>query len=149
VNLREAAPLLLVLIAALVAVPGILRAMTGSALRRGAVVTGLLAVATVPGLVITAPRLPGLSWYGWGELLFSVVPALLVVAGVLRMRESRMQAYRMFERAVLILIFVTQFFAFYEQQLGALVGLLLNIVVLAVLRTMIRQEARLEHRVVT
>jgi len=34
VNLREAAPLLLILIAALVVIPGILRRLTGSALRR-------------------------------------------------------------------------------------------------------------------
>ena len=147
VNLREAAPLLLILIAALVVIPGILRRLTGSALRRALVVATLLAVAIVPGLLITGPSLPGLTWPQWGELIFSVIPALLVVAGVVRMRESRLDAYRMFERAVLILIFVTQFFAFYQQQLGALAGLLLNILVLAVLRTMLRQEARLEHLV--
>lgn len=121
--------------------------MTGSALRRALVVATLLAVAIVPGLLITGPSLPGLTWPQWGELIFSVIPALLVVAGVVRMRESRLDAYRMFERAVLILIFVTQFFAFYQQQLGAMAGLLLNILVLAVLRTMLRQEARLEHLV--
>lgn len=147
VNLREAAPLLLILIAALIAVPGILRRMNDSALRRALVVTVVLALAIVPGLLITGPSLPGFSWSQWGELVFSVVPALLVVAGVVRMRESRLEAYRMYERAVLILIFVTQFFAFYQQQLGALAGLLLNILVLAVLRTMLWQEARLEHRV--
>src|SRR5690606_13813573 len=143
VNLREAAPLLVILIAALIAVPGILRRMNGSTFRRALVVTAVLALAIVSGLLITGPSLPGFAWYQWGELVFSVVPALLVVAGVVRMRESRLDAYRMFERAVLILIFVTQFFAFYQQQLGALAGLLLNILVLAVLRTMLRHEARL------
>jgi hypothetical protein len=69
-----------------------------------------------------------------------------VLLGILRLRRSRLDAYRTFKTAILIIIFVTQFFAFYHQQLIAVFGLALNIVILATLRTMIHQEERLRER---
>jgi hypothetical protein len=57
------------------------------------------------------------------------VPALFVLVGIVRMRRSRLDAYRTFKTAVLIIIFVTQFFAFYHQQLLALFGLAVNILI--------------------
>jgi hypothetical protein len=103
-------------------------------------ITGVLLVALLSGRWL----LPALSWFEWGELAFSVAPALLVLAGIIRLPESRLAAYRMFHRAVLILIFITQFFAFYRDQLLAVLGLLANIVVLATLRAMIQQETNVQ-----
>jgi hypothetical protein len=63
---------------------------------------------------------------------------------VARLRRSRLQAYRIFNAAVLFIIFVTQFFAFYRRQLVAVFGLGANILVWITLRTMIQQERRLQ-----
>ena len=46
----------------------------------------------------------------------------------------------MFERSILVSIFLTQVFAFYKEQFSALLGLLFNIVVLAALHFMIERE---------
>jgi hypothetical protein len=90
-----------------------------------------------------------LSTFNWIELVLSLVPALLVLGGVVQMPRSRMAAYRLFHAAVLVIIFVTQFFAFYHDQFAAVVGLTANLVVLATLRYMIHEEARFRREVVT
>jgi len=46
----------------------------------------------------------------------------------------------MFERSILVSIFLTQVFAFYKEQFSALFGLLFNIVILLALRFMIERE---------
>jgi hypothetical protein len=102
----------------------------------GLAVTSGLIIALLSGRWL----LPALSFMEWGELLFSVLPALIVVAGIVRLPGSRLAAYRLFHRAVLVLIFITQFFAFYQDQLLAVLGLLANIVVLVTLRAMMQQE---------
>lgn len=108
-----------------------------------ALVWGIVAGAVLLGLFAVRGWLPGLSFFEWGGLLFSVVPALLVVAGVMRMGRSRLAAYRLFEKALLVLIFVTQFVAFYRDQFLAVFGLFVNIVILATLRYMMHQEESL------
>jgi hypothetical protein len=113
---------------------------TRQALPAAAVV---MVLALLGGLVLGRDALAGLSAFGWAELLSSVLPALVVLLGVARLRRSRLDAYRLFKAAVLTIIFVTQFFAFYRQQLLAVFGLLVNIMVLLTLRTMIHEEERL------
>lgn len=148
VTVEGAWPLVALLSLALVLVPAVLRSYRDREARgRRLAVSMLLLGALGLGGLLSYPRLPALSFYDWGELLFTLVPALLVVAGVLRMRESRLAAYALFKQAVLVLIFVAQFFAFYEAQLLAMFGLVANIVVLATLRYMIAAEARLQHAV--
>jgi hypothetical protein len=93
-------------------------------------------------------RFGELSTFNWVELLLSLVPALLVLAGVVRMPVSRLAAYRLFHAAVLVIIFVTQFFAFFHDQFAAVLGLAANLVVLATLRYMIHEEARYRRQVV-
>jgi protein-S-isoprenylcysteine O-methyltransferase Ste14 len=100
-------------------------------------------VAIVAGATIGQQTTSRLSFFEWGDLISAVVPALFVLLGVFRMQRSRLEAYRTFKTAVLIIIFVTQFFAFYHQQLIAVFGLLVNIVVWVTLRSMIQQEERL------
>jgi hypothetical protein len=125
----------------------LVRAAYGRAVRNPwfpRVVVGFFVLHSIGALVQTLVLVGGLprplSLFAWGELVFSVVPAALVLLGVLRMRTSRLRAYELFRRAVLIVIFVTQFFAFYHNQFVAVVGLALNVVVLATLRFMIHQE---------
>jgi hypothetical protein len=104
---------------------------------------GVIAVTLLVGVVVAHRVLPELSVFELAEAAATIVPALIVLLGVLRMRRSRLHAYRTFKTAILIIIFVTQFFAFYHQQLIAVFGLGLNIVIWATLRTMIQQEERL------
>jgi hypothetical protein len=103
----------------------------------------VLAAAAAGGGVMAYQVLPALSFMEWAELTASVAPAVFVLLGIARLRRSRLQAYRTFKAAILVIIFVTQFFTFYHQQLLALFGLGFNILVWVTLRTMIQQEERM------
>ncbi|HSJ25660.1 MAG TPA: hypothetical protein VK929_13380 [Longimicrobiales bacterium] len=133
----------LLLFAAGLVAAGVLLRPHGSdeARRRGPPAAALAVVAALAaGLVVARPVLPGLSAFSWAEVVATVVPALIVLLGVLRLRRSRLAAYRTFKTAVLISIFVTQFFAFYHEQLVAIVGLTANILVWITLRHAIGLE---------
>ncbi len=78
------------------------------------------------------------------SLASSLLSALLVARGVLRLRDGRRAgAYRDFERALLVAIFVTQVFAFVESQFGAVFGLAVDLLLLAGLRSL---QARVADR---
>lgn len=79
---------------------------------------------------------------GWIHMLASTVSGVLVMFGILLIWRSPLAAYRMFHHAVLVSILIAQVFAFYEQQIMAVVGLFLQVLVLMVLRFMIGQEER-------
>lgn len=81
-----------------------------------------------------------LSVFDWAGIGFSLLSAFFVLCGVTFLRRSRLFAYRMFERSILVSIFLSQVFAFYKEQFSALVGLLFNIVILLALRFMIERE---------
>jgi hypothetical protein len=76
----------------------------------------------------------------WAQLVFPGISGMLTVMGVLTLSRSRLQAYLMFRRAILVSIFFTQVLSFYQQQLLALLGLVLNILILIALRYMITHE---------
>lgn len=77
----------------------------------------------------------------WGELLSSLAIGVIVVIGALQiLGGSRTRAYETLQRAVLIYLFVTQFFIFYRAQFAGLVGLIGALVVLAALQYAIKQE---------
>jgi hypothetical protein len=81
------------------------------------------------------------SFINIGSLASFVVAGALVIAGVWRLRQGqRLGAYVMFERALLVAIFVGQFFAFVESQFAAVFGLILNVVLLITIRLMIRDQ---------
>ena len=68
-----------------------------------------------------------------------------VLIGVVRLPRSRLDAYRWFERGVLVSIFLTQVIIFWQAQLPALGGLVWDLFLLTVLRFLAKQE---EARVV-
>jgi hypothetical protein len=76
-------------------------------------------------------------------LASSVVVSGSIVAGVVRLPESRMAAYRWFDHALLVQVFFTEVFAFLEPQFAAVFGFLLNLTLLLTLRLMIRAECHL------
>ena len=81
-----------------------------------------------------------LSYWEIGAWTFPIISGALVVTGVWRFRRSRMEAYRLFQSALLINIFLTQVFAFYTNQFAAVSGLTVNILMLLGVRYMIAQE---------
>ena len=93
-----------------------------------------------------AERMKNLSFIDSAEIGSSLLSGFFVLCGVIRIRRSKLLAFRMFERSILVSIFLTQVFAFYKEQFSALLGLFLNIAVLVALRFMIERETqRTEH----
>lgn len=90
-----------------------------------------LAISNEPG---------ALSWVEWARLLSSSASAAFVVWGILSLHKSRLTAFTMFERSILVSIFFTQVFVFYQERFGALVGLTIDLLILIALRFMIERE---------
>ena len=70
----------------------------------------------------------------------SLLAAAFVAAGVVRLRRSRLHAYRMFHRSVLVPILFGQIFLFYRDEWAALIGLGFNLLLFVALRYMIARE---------
>ncbi|MCD4849168.1 MAG: hypothetical protein K8R76_13380 [Candidatus Aegiribacteria sp.] len=91
------------------------------------VLVSLLQFATIFGWVspnwIPFDDVSGLSIVG------AFIGSMFVIIGLLRFRSSRITAAHWFKRAVLINIFVTQIFLFYQSQLTALWGLAVTLLV--------------------
>ncbi len=81
-----------------------------------------------------------LSYMRAGQFVSSIAAAVVAIAGMVRVVRSRLDGYRLFRDSVLISIFLTQFFDFYKNQLGALVALVANLLVFLALEYMILQE---------
>lgn len=115
------------------------------------VVAIALIVTLVAGLGIGAVHMTGLlpsselSVATTGELISSVMASLATVVGVSRLKVSRLVAYRWFKRSVLVSIFFVQVFLFYQNQLGALMGLAIDLLLLGGLNVMLSQEATLQR----
>ncbi len=89
-----------------------------------------------------------LSLVDWAQFVFPGVSGIITAFGLLLIPISRLRAYRMFRRAILISIFFTQVLAFYEYSFLALTGLLVNIMILLGLRYMIsNEEVKLEGQI--
>jgi hypothetical protein len=71
----------------------------------------------------------------------SLIGAALLFIGLLHLRGSLLSAFQWFRRSVLVSLLVAQPLAFYEQQLTALVGLALNLVLLSALEFGIARES--------
>ena len=80
----------------------------------------------------------------YGQAVSSGVSAVLVLVGFVSWRRSRLAAYRWFQRALLVAIFVTQFFAFYNNQITQVFGLAIALLTYAAIRAMINRELLLE-----
>ena len=76
-----------------------------------------------------------------GQLLSAFATGVLVVIGIVRWRRSRLAAYRWFERAVLVTLFIYEFFAFYQDQLTAVFGLAIVLITYMTIRLLVRRGA--------
>lgn len=102
---------------------------------------GILFIAVVLswGIVLHLEQRP-VSIVHWIQLIAPLVSAVLVMFGALLIGHARLEAYRLFHLALLVSILITQVFAFYQAQILAVIGLLLQLLTLAVLRFMIERE---------
>lgn len=76
---------------------------------------------------------PTLSFSELARLYCAIFAGLFVIAGLLFLRHARLQSYRYFKIALLINIFLTQVFTFYQDQFEALIGLSIYILLLLLL----------------
>jgi hypothetical protein len=74
------------------------------------------------------------------ETVSTLLAAALAAVGVVRLRRNRLAAFRMFERSILVSIMLTQVFAFYRRELLAMIGLVLNILLLIAVQYMTERE---------
>ena len=87
-----------------------------------------------------AQRIVGLSFIQWAELFSSLLSGVFVFLGVFYIKRSRLIAFQMFERSILVSLFLTNVFIFYQKQFGALSHLIFDILILVALRYMIGRE---------
>lgn len=78
-----------------------------------------------------------------GQLIATSVAAIYVVLGIIMLHRSRIKAFYFFKWALLISIFFTQVFMFYQEQFLALTSLFSNILLLIGIDYMINQEVQL------
>ena len=101
----------------------------------------LLAAAKIVSAVLFALDGPGIHGFAeWCSVVSSLISGVLIVIGAIRLRRSRIDALRWFERGLLVEILVTQVFIFQQHQLGGLIGLVLTIVVWLLVRSAMRAE---------
>ncbi|HJU87211.1 MAG TPA: hypothetical protein VJ788_07595 [Gemmatimonadota bacterium] len=87
-----------------------------------------------------AERMVELSPLEVAQLAASGLAGWFVLMGVVRIGASRVAAYRMFERAIVTSILLVQVFSFYSDQFAALVELVFNLTILALVRAAIAAE---------
>lgn len=86
------------------------------------------------------PQLKEFTVSEWAILLSDVVEAIFIGWGVFLLRRSRLRAYIMFQRAVLVSIFVGRLFLFYRDEFNALWGLAFDLLLYLALRFIIERE---------
>jgi len=77
------------------------------------------------------------------ELVSAMISPALVFIGLVRGRSDRLVRYRWFSIALLINMFVTQFFSFYHDQFSALPGFITNLLFYIGVRSLIKHEERM------
>lgn len=86
------------------------------------------AIALTVGLGAGAAELEDLSFGQSGQILGAAISGFLGLAGVIVLWFSRIWAYRLFDYAVLVSIFLTQIFRFWQHELAAITGLVISLV---------------------
>lgn len=89
---------------------------------------------------------PHLSFWELGVVFSNILATVLILLGIYNlMKNKTLKAYEFFRYSVLISIFLTQFFLFYNKQLLALINLFFNIIILLALQFLISQEKLSVH----
>lgn len=85
-------------------------------------------------------RAESLAFTEKAEIVIGAVEALFVLAGIIRLRTSRLQAYRLFRASILLYLFMTQIFVFAREEWSGLVGFVFNLLILVALAFLIDRE---------
>jgi uncharacterized membrane protein YczE len=93
-------------------------------------------------LSLMSRQIEGYTVAEWLQLGSSIVSAGFVFLGIIAIRRSRRDGLRMFQRSILVSIFLTQVFMFYREQWAGLFLLAFNLLVLSALDFMIDREVR-------
>lgn len=81
------------------------------------------------------------SFFDWGHMLSTIFSGIFVIVGIYTLINfSRKRAYEYFRFAVLLHIFLTQFFLFIERQFTAIIALIFSIVIWNTLQYLIVEE---------
>jgi hypothetical protein len=100
-----------------------------------------IGIGGASGLSLDGVSRDHVSFINVASATSTVIAGLFVIVGVVRLeRHGRLDAYVWFERALLVQIFIGEFFAFVESQFHAVFGLAVNVALLITLRFMIRHE---------
>jgi hypothetical protein len=86
-----------------------------------------------------------ITFFEGSLILFAALATVFVAAGIWQIRRSRLRAYQMFQRSILISICLVQPLLFYRDQWSALIGLTFDIVVFLALRFLVEREQLTEH----
>ncbi len=86
------------------------------------------------------PQIDAFGFSDWAIFASNVVSAVYITWGVLLLRRSRLEAYAMFERSVLVEIFIGQMFLFYKDEFGAIPGFVFYLMLLLAIRFVIQRE---------
>jgi hypothetical protein len=76
---------------------------------------------------------PDLVSHEWGKLLSSLLAAIFLIVGFSALRFSKVEAYKFFRIALLISLFLVDFFAFMTSQWYELISVFANVFVLLVI----------------
>jgi uncharacterized membrane protein len=77
-----------------------------------------------------------------GQIVGTLISGVLGLAGAVVFWFSRIWAYRLFDYAVLASIFITQIFRFWQDELAAITGLIISLVLHLILAYAIERETQ-------
>jgi len=97
-------------------------------------------VLNVSIIASLAGGLEKITFSDYAYLISSLLAAGLALWGLLLFIKSRLSAFRMFERSVMVSLFLTQVFVFFQAQFWGLAGLIVYLLVYVALRIMINRE---------
>lgn len=78
------------------------------------------------------------------QVITSIISAFIVIYGIYKLGSSRIEAFRLFKLAIIITLFLTQFFIFLRLEFSALPNFFFNLVLLWIVTYVINKEQRLE-----
>ncbi len=102
--------------------------------------TGRTGLLNLPILTLQPWIQTKFSLTDWGQLATSLLTGAFVGLGVLTIHRDRFRALRLFQHSILVSLFLTQVFVFYNNEWAGLVRLAFNLLVLFALQFMIDQE---------
>ena len=98
----------------------------------------VVAIIDVVGLTSDGPGI--VTFTEKAAFVSSLVAGALIVIGAFFLHRSRMEAYRWFDRGLLVHLYVVQIFVFAEEQLAGTIGLIVILVAWMLLRSAMRAE---------